>query len=86
MPCDDVAEWGRWFETGDRKVACDLFGEVTVSTVFLGVDHSVTGRPPQLFETLVFGGSLDGEQERYSTRAEALAGHAAMVKRIKGET
>lgn len=54
-----------------------------VSTVFLGLDHSWGDGEPQIFETMVFGGALDQEQERYSTWAEAEAGHAAMVARVR---
>jgi hypothetical protein len=32
---------------------------------------------------MVFDGALDGEQERYTSRAAALAGHAAMVERVR---
>lgn len=32
---------------------------------------------------MVFGGPLDGEQERYSTTDEAIAGHAAMCERVR---
>jgi hypothetical protein len=54
-----------------------------VSTVFLGVDHSFGEGPPLIFETLVFGGPLDQEMERYSTMEQALAGHEAMVERVR---
>lgn len=57
-------------------------GDADVSTVFLGLDHGGGLGGPVLYETMVFGGELDGEQERYRTRAEALAGHAAMVARV----
>lgn len=56
---------------------------VSVSTVFLGLDHRFGPGAPLTFETMVFGGSLDQEQERYSTWDEAEAGHAAMVERVK---
>lgn len=36
-------------------------------------------------ETMVFGGPLDAEMERYSTWDEAVAGHAAMVARCEAE-
>lgn len=80
---EDVLEWARWFEKADRKVARDEVNGVEVSTVFLGTDHSF-GRPggPVLFETMVFGGELDQEQERYRTWEEAERGHAAMVARV----
>lgn len=61
-----------------------------VSTVFLGLDHNFWRRPeddplgykPILWETMVFGGSLDGEQRRYTSREEALKGHRALVKEL----
>lgn len=55
-----------------------------VSTVFLAINHShtLTG-PPVLFETMVFGGPLGGEQDRYHTWDEAVAGHAAMLARVR---
>ena len=85
-PCGSLLEWARWFETSAdvRRVALDNIGGVKVSTVFLGLDHSFDGAGPVLFETLVFGGPLDGEQERYATRDEAVTGHVSMVERVKG--
>jgi hypothetical protein len=54
-----------------------------ISTVFLGIDHNLEGDgPPLLFETMVFGGKLDQEQDRYATYDEALAGHGAMKRRV----
>ena len=81
--CDDVQEWGKWFESADdlRRIARDKIGEdVTVSTVFLGLDHAWNQGPPLLFETMIFGGPHSGYQERYSTKTEALAGHATAVE------
>jgi len=59
--------------------------QVHVSTIFLGLDHRPWGAhgPPILFETMVFGGPLDQEQERYGTWEEAAAGHTAMVARVR---
>lgn len=68
---------------GERRVALWEEGEVRVSTVFLGLDHSYWDGPPILFETMVFGGALDQEQERYATEEEALAGHERWVSRAK---
>jgi len=82
--CTDLMEWGRWYETANRHIADETIGDVRVSTVFLGIDHSFGAGPPVLFETMVFGGLLGDEQERYSTRAEAEAGHRRMVERVKG--
>ena len=71
-----------------KRVAETKTGNGHVSTVWLGLDHSFNigkGRPI-IFETMVFGGSFDGEQERYSTEEEALAGHASMVTKIGGDS
>lgn len=76
---------GIWIFTNDDK---RVVGETkvrgaTVSTVFLGLDHSLGRKTPVLFETLVFGGSMDGECNRYETWDEAEKGHQKMVDRVK---
>lgn len=78
-------EWAHWFETADRHVARDKIGRVSVSTVFLGLDHSFGGGTPILWETMIFGGEHDGYQERYSSRADALRGHASAVTLVKAK-
>ncbi len=78
-------EWGQWWENTDRTVAKTKIGKVLVSTVFLSLNHQWGYGQPLLFETIVFGGLLDGEMERYSTLDEARVGHEAMVKRIRTE-
>lgn len=85
-------EWGEFMERkGSRHVGYDTVTvdgkEYIVSTVFLGLDYSM-GRGdslPQFFETMIFpkdDSALD-YQERYSTRAEALQGHAVAVEFTK---
>jgi hypothetical protein len=70
----------------DPHIAREERGQVEVSTVFLGMDHDWTRKgPPILYETMVFGGVYTGLQLRYSTRAEALAGHAKIVAEVFGE-
>jgi hypothetical protein len=81
---DDLPTWAKWFETADRRVAQDIFGDVRVSTVFLGLDHNFTGDAiPILFETMIFGGPHDQYQERYTTREEAIEGHREAVELAK---
>lgn len=80
--CDDLLSWGVAMQA-DRHVASVWFGQVLVSTVFLGLDHSWCGGPPLLFETMVFGGPLDRETDRYSTWEEAETGHRLMVERVQ---
>lgn len=81
----DLLKWARMFEdSSGRRVAQDMIGDVRVSTVFLGLDHNFDDEgPPLLFETMVFGGSLDEETERYATWEQAEAGHAAMIERVR---
>ena len=85
---DDVRAWGQWFEeatkNGDRTLQKTAISGSEVSTVFLGIDHNFGGSAsdPILYETLVFGGELDQEMERYPTKAEALEGHYVMVQRV----
>ena len=77
-------EWSRLL-AGDRHVALtQAAAGVEVSTVYLGLDHNFgLGGPPIIYETLVFGGELDGEQDRYPNRHAALAGHDQMVAKVR---
>jgi hypothetical protein len=52
-----------------------------VSTVWLGIDHNWTRTgPPLIFETMAFERGMEGvDCQRYTTEAQALAGHAALV-------
>lgn len=72
-----------------RRVAQDSVGLYWVSTVWLGIDNSFgfggRGTRPIIFETMVFlaGTPKDMNMNRYSTEAEALAGHEATVAEIR---
>jgi hypothetical protein len=77
-PCD-LMDWALG-KPEQRIVARTRVGEVLVSTVFLGLDHNITGvGAPILYETMIFGGAADQEQERYETREAAIVGHAGFV-------
>lgn len=85
----DILTWAKWFKTASRHVKQENIGDVSVSTVFLGLDHNFceTGEPI-LFETMIFGGEHDGYCDRYSTWEEAEKGHDTVVKmasKAKGE-
>lgn len=83
---DDLMEWARWFEKADRQVnKTDITDEISVSTIFLGLDHSFSDGPPLLFETMIFGGEHDQYQDRYATYEEAEAGHIIAVKLCGGK-
>lgn len=87
IPETDILKWGRWLAKAERHVAQDSIDGVRVSTVFLGLDHSFCGGPPILWETMVFDGTLDQEQRRYSTYEDAVKGHAEMLAKVlRGET
>ena len=79
VPCFDLMEWARWFETADRVVARTDVGPLRVSTVFLGMDHSWEGRP-HLFETMIFGDFEEGYQTRCATWDEAEQMHMVAVE------
>ena len=83
VPEPDLMKWAQWFETANRHLARDVIGDVTVSTVFLGINHRFGEGEPLLFETMVFGGPFDQEQRRYSRRIDAFAGHADLVAQVR---
>ncbi|MET4017696.1 hypothetical protein BSZ19_21820 [Bradyrhizobium japonicum] len=67
------------------RVAFTDFGRsLTVSTVFLGLDHRFVGEgPPLLFETIIFGGEHDLDLSRTSTWEGAEAMHARTVEQLR---
>lgn len=76
----ELMEWARAFEDmSKRRVALDKVGGASISTVFLGLDHSFGGGPPLIFETLIQGGEHDQDMWRYSTWDEAVEGHKKAV-------
>ena len=77
--CNDVIEWGKAFESVNRKVAETEVGDARISTVFIGLDHSFGNGDPLLFETMIFGGPRDDHMRRYATWDDALIGHHEMV-------
>ena len=79
----DVMTWAMQFQDANRQIGDDMVGNVRVSTVFLGLNHNFRDGEPLLFETLIFGGPLDGEMWRYSTYDQAERGHAEAVTAAK---
>lgn len=87
----------KWFETShkskgkdNRIVHQDVVGEVSISTVFLGLDHNFHNHgkkkpiePPMLWETMIFGGEMDHYQRRYDSRDDAIVGHMQAVEKVK---
>lgn len=86
VECEDLLTWATWIERerATIRVAYDRIDWVRISTVFLGLDHNFADDgPPLVFETMVFGGTLDNEQWFYSTWGEAEVGHASVVAQVK---
>lgn len=82
VPVASVLQWAEWFETSDneRLVARTLLpGDIRIQTDFIGIDY---GNNDYIFETLVFGGVLDGVTKRYATYMEAEKGHERMVNKV----
>ena len=87
VPCDDLLEWASAFELSDRRVLLTHLPWCTVSTVFLGLDHSFGFGPPLLFESMAFPHDasalgLECDCRRCPTWLEAEAMHKAMVARL----
>jgi hypothetical protein len=81
----DAMTFGKWFqENKHRRIVkqdTPLKG-VSVSTVFLGVNHAILNEVPLLFETTVFNGDHDGYCRRYSTYEQAQKGHQEVIEMI----
>jgi hypothetical protein len=80
---DDVELWGDNLSK-NRSIKYTEFGDsISVSTVFLGLDHSHTKNTgPILFETMVFGSKYEDYQERYQTYDEAILGHERICEMV----
>lgn len=80
-------------ETPNREyvvIGQDLINDVVVSTVWLGLDHSLglPGHPRQIFETMTFSDRPKWDDQllnRYATEAEAVIGHLLCCAIVRGE-
>jgi hypothetical protein len=89
--CQDHAEYFAWHQSLPKETATGVGIQlartgitigVSVSTVFLGTDHAISGRPV-LWETMVFGGDRNEECHRYTSHSEAIAGHKSIVNEMQ---
>lgn len=78
----DVIKWAIWFENHQEALAVGkmYIGKIWVSTTFISID--IHGK---MFETMVFGKEAPLYRVLYATREEAVAGHTAMVNKVKLE-
>jgi hypothetical protein len=83
-----LMEWAQFFERIENRTVAwtQVNSEITVSTVFLGIDHRFSGKgPPILFETMVFGGERDQYTTRYCSWDDAETGHKVLVERLRAK-
>jgi hypothetical protein len=94
VPCNDMEYFAQGFDDENEVAHTTVFlprrwwwpfrPKVEVSTIFMGFDHDFTRQgPPLLFETVIYGGTLNGRQWRYSTWKQAEDGHLAAVALVK---
>lgn len=77
----NIHEWGAFFEqTEKRRVKETRIGKARVSTVFTGVDYL---DPPRLWETMVFGGRIDGAGRKATSLEQALLDHDALCGEVR---
>lgn len=85
VPCD-LWGWAKMLESREGVVKQEYVGKTKISTVFLGMDHNFLRltKEPILWETMVFGGKLDGEMRRCAgNRSDAIRMHKRMVALVK---
>ena len=82
----DFLTWIMWYQQADRTIARTEIGNVIVSTVFFGLDFSLGSEEyPELFETMILGGELDGTKIRATTWEQAEELHERYVSMVKAE-
>lgn len=82
-------ESSEWMELNPTKKSLkqEYIGDIFVSTVFLGLDHSwpKDESKPLLWETMIFGGEHDQYQDRYTSVEDALLGHQKAVDLVNSK-
>jgi hypothetical protein len=82
-----IIQHSEWIEDNPEKKAVkqEHIGDIFISTVFLGLDHSWNSDIPVLWETMIFGGEHDQYQDRYTSHEDALEGHKLALTLITKE-
>lgn len=47
VSCSNIRDWVEWFAKAERCVATETMGSVRISTVFLGLDSSLSNDGPR---------------------------------------
>lgn len=83
IPAPSMRAWLDWRRVNlNLHVADEIAGDSRVSTVFITSPMLPLSGGPMFFETMIFGGRMDGIGCRYATRDEALIGHTAAVRAV----
>jgi hypothetical protein len=81
--CKTLDANGRDKRVGFTRIDAD----VSVSTVWLALDHQWGEGEPLIFETMIFGGDYDvWGTRRYSTEEAAMRGHLRVVDALRSGT
>lgn len=77
----DLERWAAWVDTAYLGVARTIVTpDVAVVTTFVPfIEDAESDARPQAFVTRVFGGTLDGDERRSTTRSQAQAVHSSVV-------
>ena len=83
----DLIEWAQGLGRPDWRVGwTQVAPGVTVSTIFLGLDHRHLGQgPPLVFETAVMDDYGTEIKQRWSTWDQAQAGHDQAVAELRAK-
>lgn len=83
-PVDEATGMALASDPAVSRVEATQIGDGLVSTLYLGLDHSRAPGRPLIYETMTFDATGHVENlDRWSTRSEALEGHAAAVARAR---
>lgn len=83
IPVKDMQKWSEWMKINSNKIIKKIqLNDITISTIFLGINHGSLNKNPVLFETMIFweNDPLDQWQDRYCSYQEAIHGHRNAVR------
>lgn len=82
----DLSKWEYFFEQAwkenKRYLRYNKIRNITISTIFDGIDHNYSRGELAVFETMIFGGEHDQYTDRYPNWESALAGHRVAMRLV----
>ena len=81
---DQISMWDEWMCSNEEKtnIGKDCFGDLIISTVFIGVGAIKGGEFPQLFESTIIDEGDILEVKRYSNYQDAKQEHSSLVEKF----